>query len=466
MSHGQRPLAVLCGLAFLVLAPGASGQEIRLGVEFQVNSYTTGSQETPAVAMGSNGDFIVAWESEAQDGQLTGVFARRFSSAGLALGTEFQVNSYTLTEQFAPAVAANNAGFVVAWNSRNGQDGEGPGIFARRFSTTGSAIASEFQVNVRTIFSQTNPAVAIDADGDFVVAWTSYFPGATDEVFARRFTSAGDSSGTEFRVNSHTLSSQIRPSIAAAPGGSFVVAWDSLRDGGTFGVFAQRFASSGSPLAAEFQVNTYTIDNQYQPAVAGDGDGDFVVTWLSMFEDGSSQGIFARRFSSAGAPITGELLVNDYTLNSQFSPAVTSESDGDFIVSWTGVGPEDTYGVAARRFASNGSPFGPQFLVNSHTADYQGPPAIAGSGLAFVVAWTSEFQDGNGESVFGRRFRVLAALDLDGNGAIAPLTDTLLALRYAFGFRGAVLIDGAVDLAGCTRCTAPAIEAHIDSLTH
>jgi hypothetical protein len=56
------------------------------------------------------------------------------------------------------------------------------------------------------------------------------------------------------------------------------------------------------------------------------------------------------------------------------------------------------------------------------------------------------------------------ALDIDGNGVKDPLTDGLLALRYLFGFRGATLISGAVNLSSCTRCTAVAIEAYLASL--
>ena len=55
----------------------------------------------------------------------------------------------------------------------------------------------------------------------------------------------------------------------------------------------------------------------------------------------------------------------------------------------------------------------------------------------------------------------LAAFDVDGNGVSDPLTDGLLALRYMFGFTGAVLVTGAVDLDGCTRCTAQAIEDYL-----
>jgi hypothetical protein len=56
-------------------------------------------------------------------------------------------------------------------------------------------------------------------------------------------------------------------------------------------------------------------------------------------------------------------------------------------------------------------------------------------------------------------------LDVDGDGEVEPLTDGLLTLRNGFGFTGATLITGAIDLAHCTRCTAPAIETYLGALT-
>ena len=60
-----------------------------------------------------------------------------------------------------------------------------------------------------------------------------------------------------------------------------MVAWQSMhQDGvnptGNLGIFARRFNSSGVPQAAEFMVNTYTIDYQRKPHIGADGNGDFV----------------------------------------------------------------------------------------------------------------------------------------------------------------------------------------------
>ncbi len=69
---------------------------------------------------------------------------------------------------------------------------------------------------------------------------------------------------------------------------------------------------------------------------------------------------------------------------------------------------------------------------------------------------------GNAAVTVFRRF--VLAYDIDGDGDFLPLTDGLLLLRFSFGFTGAVLVTGAVNMGGCTRCTAPAIEAYIESL--
>jgi hypothetical protein len=60
---------------------------------------------------------------------------------------------------------------------------------------------------------------------------------------------------------------------------------------------------------------------------------------------------------------------------------------------------------------------------------------------------------------------VFAEIDIDGNGRVDPLTDGVLVLRFLLGLRGAALVTGAVDLAGCTRCDAPTLEIFLWGLS-
>src|SRR6185503_15317187 len=103
------------------------------GPEFRVNTHTPNSQFFPATAMDADGDFVVVWQSVAQDqvtGTNDGVYAQRYDAAGVPQGGEFLVNNTTLGNQSKPQVAMDAAGdFVVAWES---PDAAGSGIFARR----------------------------------------------------------------------------------------------------------------------------------------------------------------------------------------------------------------------------------------------------------------------------------------------------------------------------------------------
>ena len=110
-------------------------------------------------------------------------------------------------------------------------------------------------------------------------------------------------------------------------------------------------SSQPGSVGSEFQVDVFTTSGQFNPSVAVDADGDFVVAWQSGLQDGSSAGIFARRFSLAGAALATEFQVNEFTPSIQASASVATDVDGDFVVTWQSYaqeGPE--FGVFARRF--------------------------------------------------------------------------------------------------------------------
>src|SRR4029078_5385006 len=118
---------------------------------------------------------------------------------------------------------------------------------------------SELQVNSYTFGVNSYATLAMDTDGDFVVAWASSFQESGGGVFGRRFASAGVPQATEFHVNSYVTDTQSFPQIAPQGGGAFVAVWSSYgQDGDSFGVFGVRFSSAGAALASEFQVRSYT----------------------------------------------------------------------------------------------------------------------------------------------------------------------------------------------------------------
>lgn len=378
-----------------------------VGSEFRVNSYTTNVQAIPSVAMDADGDSIVVWES-LRDGSGFGIYGQRYDKNGTGIGSEFLVNNYTTNDQRSPAVAMDSTGgFVVVFESFD-QDGSDYGIYARRYDNSGAPQGSAFLVNTTTADSQIRPTVAMDFDGDFVVAWESYSDGDGSGIHFQRYSNTGASVGSETLANITTLQFQVNPAVSMDSAGDFVVAWQSyLQDGDGYGVFARRFNNAGVGQGGEFRPNQYTTDQQQEPAIALDSDGDFVISWESFGQDGSRMGIYARRYDKLGNALGNEFIVNSTTTTDQRMPALAIAANGDFVVSWASLNQESSsYGIYGRRYLANGATDGGEFHINSYETNSQSRPASASdSNGNFLVVWQSELQDGSSSGIYGQRFR-------------------------------------------------------------
>jgi hypothetical protein len=396
-------------VSVLVLAgllPGTAWGQAPVGPEFRINSTTSGSQVFPSVARDGVGNFVVVWSSFAQDGDGFGVFGRRYDASGVPRGGEFQVNSYTTNWQMRPSVTSDASGnFVVIWASQR-PGGSDYDVFGRHFDALGLAQGAEFQVNSYTTSYQYFPAVAALANG-FVVVWTSNGQdGSGYGVFGRRFDASGTPQGGEFRLNSYTTGSQILPAVAADGSGNFVVVWDGMRPDDDSGVWGQRFDSAGTSVGGEFRVNSYTSGVQFAPRIHMTSNGAFVIVWISRYQDGDAHGVFGQRYDSSGLPRGSEFQVNSYSTGYQFGASVATASNGDFLVAWTSSTQDGSLGgVFGQRYDSSGGRLGGEFQVNSYTTAYQYfagvAPLAAGQ---FVVTWQSNGQDGGGYGVFAQRF--------------------------------------------------------------
>ncbi|MDH3404322.1 MAG: hypothetical protein OEP45_11940, partial [Acidobacteriota bacterium] len=297
------------------------------------------------------------------------VQAHRYAADGAPQGDQFQVNSYTADSQYFPAVGPDGSGgFVVAWTSygSDGGDTDDFGIRAQRFAADGTPQGGEFQVNSYTSSRQIYPAIGPDGDGGFVVVWQSEGSGGDDtegwSVQGRRFAADGTPLGDDFQVNTYTPGAQERPDVAADGAGGFVVVWQSEGSGGDdtegWSVQAQRFGADGQPTGGELQVNAYTTSDQRLPAVHPDGLGGFVVAWQSDGSNGndtSQESIQARRYATDGSPPGPELQVNAFTSLGQLLPTIGPWGEDRFVIAWTSeanVGDNDPEDVRSQRFFS------------------------------------------------------------------------------------------------------------------
>jgi hypothetical protein len=201
------------------------------GGEFQVNTVTLGPHYLPRVGMSPTGDFVVVW-SGFHDGSDFAVLGQRFDARGGRLGTEFQVNIYTTGYQFVGDVAVDGSGqFVAIWTS-GGQDGDGSGVFGRRYGSDGVPIGGEFTVNAYTTGPQSSLSLAMDGAGNFAVAWVDDRLNIGSDIYVQRFDGTGAFRGSEFRVNTQTVGTQTRAVLSSDGVGNLVVAWEDRSGNG------------------------------------------------------------------------------------------------------------------------------------------------------------------------------------------------------------------------------------------
>jgi hypothetical protein len=393
----------------LALTAAASAQT-PAGGEFRINTYTTGRQQFPRQAMEPDGDFVVVWTSDAQDGSSQGAFGQRFAASGAPRGNEFRINTYTTGFQGQPHVAVGSTGeFVVVWKSA--YDGSDYSIQGRRYDGSGSAIGGEFQVGKTfTTGFQSPPHVGRASDGRFVVSWTSEsVDGSSSGIAARRFDASGNPIGSEFVVNAYTTGQQIRSDLAVEANGNFVVVWEDCcnGDGSGSAIFGQRFDASGNRLGSEFQVNSYTTGYQGGASVSVSPAGGFVVVWSGP-EDAFSYGVFARRFDASGTAVGNDFVVNTYTTADQYGlfGQVAHDARGNFVVTWQGYGDGSLFGTFAQPFSASGARRGAEFRVNTYTTGDQSLPSVASDSAGnFVIDWESRSgQDGSDWGTFAQRF--------------------------------------------------------------
>lgn len=410
------------GVALVVLfaleAVSLEARAEQVGPPFRVNTYTPGEQYSPSIAALSDGGFIVTWASYGQDRSYTHVYGQRYDGTvdHNPVGSEFLINTVVNGNQGDPRVVAlSGGGFAVAWSTWNG----GCGVCGQVYDAAGMPVGGNFQVSV----GSSGASIASLNDGGFVVVGHTGWP--SDPILGQRYSATGAPVGDVFQANTYTECCVDTPHVAALVGdGGFVVTWQSrnAQDGDGSGIFGQRFSTVAERLGIEFQVNTTTAGHQWWPKSAGLNDGGFVVGWTSVAgQDGSGYGVFAQRYDASGERVGSEFPVNTYTTDDQQEPAIAGFANGGFVVAWFSRGQDGSgFGVYTQSYDVAGVPIGPEYQVNTETTgdQYHAAVAVLNSG-EYVVVYHSSDQTGqsparsrikNRLDSYGQRFNTLLSL--------------------------------------------------------
>ncbi len=337
--------------------------------DLPVSQFTNNFQINPAIATLNNSNVVIVWASydQASPASMQDVYAKILSPAGATISNEFLINQFTSYNQRSPSVAAvSNGGFVVTWvseqervsastvdsslyssggaagvsqNENNLTPGQANAaaapsvdIYARLYDGNGTAQGNEFLVNTNS-GPCANPNVAAASDGSFMIAWSAYGYGTwppTSGMFMPGHFPMSGAGRAPVRLNSYQFGAQYGPRLSAL-GLDYLAVWTSLgQDGSREGVYGQFIRSKGSLVGGEFRVNTTTISQQMQPAVASDGVDQFVAIWTSYTGSPYSFDLFAQRYVNVAEqlnPMPAPFVYAPFTL-------VSNKYQPQLVISW------------------------------------------------------------------------------------------------------------------------------------
>ena len=165
----------------------SSGVPVGANVRLTDDS-SAGWRYDPAFSMNSSGDFVIAWACDCADGATLNVdiYAQKYDALGTASGSLIKANDDAgdAYQDFPAAAIDDRGSFVITWHdSRDGNFD----IYAQRYNSTGIPLGTNFKVNDDTgTTMQELPGIAVDGFGNYVIAWSDERNGKWD-IYAQRF---------------------------------------------------------------------------------------------------------------------------------------------------------------------------------------------------------------------------------------------------------------------------------------
>jgi hypothetical protein len=268
-----------------------------------------GDQYYPNIVTDGAGGAIVTWEDYRGDGDIYAQHVRASGTVDPAWPADGRALCTAANEQVNPVVVADGAGgAIVTWSDARGGNGTDD-IYAQHVRT-GGGVDPAWPVNGRALCSaladQKNPSIIPDGTGGAIIAWRDGRNLAGYDIYAHHLLASG-AADPAWPANGRALCTaadeQSASTIVADGSGGAIVAWQDLRGGSTYDVYAQHVLASGGvdpAWPADGRALSTAADNQSNPKIASDGDAGAIVTWTDARSGVGNDDIYAQRVARFG----------------------------------------------------------------------------------------------------------------------------------------------------------------------
>ncbi|MCP4548255.1 MAG: hypothetical protein GY835_17480 [bacterium] len=302
--------------------------------------------------------------------------------SGDYLRHEIKLNQFHGSKQAHCALTSVDDELLVSWDSRRQQGGQ-YGIYARRIDLQGHILGSEFCLNLHQDSHQMRPDLA----GRLAV-WESWGQDGSGNAVMGRI-----ARGAELSLAEHTTGDQVQPVALTLADGRLLAAWVTPSDRpGDSHIAARLFDPTGLPLTPEFVIAARSNASLVLPCLAVSGDG-FVASWTSHTRESNTR-ILARLFDINGQPRSDELTIGQGCYES----SLAATRDGGFAIAWLEPRAGKTRTIY-RLFAGDGTPISPALPLGDSAYWHNGAAIAANDNGEIAVAWNRINEPGDDSDI-------------------------------------------------------------------
>lgn len=192
-------------------------------------------------------------------------------------------------------------------------------------------INTPFRVNTFTDGNMIQSANSSNASGESVVVWGHQFSSRNTSIRAQIFNPSQQKVGSEIVVSNDNAAARSNPQVALDARGNFVVVWQEVN-----GIFARRFLANGTPRSNVFAVALPQKNlQQFGPDVSSDARGNFIVTYNTSSNNGDFGfgKVYAISYNGAGKHLqTITVTSGGGDQNIPVASSIAESADGRFVV--------------------------------------------------------------------------------------------------------------------------------------
>jgi hypothetical protein len=286
---------------------------LRLTKLTRASATSVNATNTLAVADPALNDLEV-WTELSEDSSTSAVLAQVIAPDDTPVGGPVVVNPDGISFQKLPTPARDALGdFFVTWEAENPDTGLDE-IWARRYDSAGSSQGDPFLVSPPAEGQQAEPSVTADSSNNVTVSWTRHTLAVDDpgEVDLQIFDVTGAPVGDTIGLPPDPGGGVVTMSLVQSDGQENLwVAWateDRKHGGGD--VYAQRILHGGILSGRPFRVSSTHNGVGRLAALQVQRDGSFRVVWEGLGANGRGRGLRERRYNAQGHPVEDETPVS------------------------------------------------------------------------------------------------------------------------------------------------------------